>query len=121
MFGLLARALEFFYGFWPSYGGAIALLTVLVMLIVTPLTLKGTRSMMMMQLVQPEMKRLQAQYKDDRQKLNEELLKFYKENNINPLSGCLPLLIQLPVFFVLSQVLSGLTNKPDANGNFVPK
>jgi YidC/Oxa1 family membrane protein insertase len=123
MFGLLARALEFFYGYWHSYAGAIALLTILVMLIVTPLTLKGTRSMMMMQLVQPEMKRLQAQYKDDRQKLNEELLKFYKENNINPLSGCLPLLIQLPVFFVLYRVLAGLTHTAVVNGQqvFEPK
>ena len=77
------------------------------MIIVTPLTLKGTRSMMMMQQLQPEMKKIQTQYKDDRQKLNEELLKFYKENNINPLGGCLPLLVQMPVFIVLYQVLRG--------------
>ena len=74
------------------------------MIVLTPLTLKGTRSMMIMQALQPEMKKLQAQYKDDRQKLNEELLKFYKENNINPLGGCLPLLIQLPVFLILYRV-----------------
>jgi YidC/Oxa1 family membrane protein insertase len=81
------------------------------MIVVTPLTLKGTRSMMMMQQLQPEMRKIQARYKDDRQKLNEELLKFYKENNINPLGGCLPLLVQMPVFLVLYQVLRGLTRR----------
>jgi YidC/Oxa1 family membrane protein insertase len=113
MFDLLAKLLAFYYELIPNYGVAIALFTITVMLLLTPLTLKGTRSMMMMQAVQPEMKRIQAQYKDDRQKLNEELLKFYKENNINPLSGCLPLLVQLPVFFVLYQVLRGLTQIKD--------
>ena len=97
-FAPLAKALAFFYSLVPNYAIAIALLTLTVMVVLTPLTLKGTRSMMMMQALQPEMKKLQAQYKDDRQKLNEELMKFYKENNINPLGGCLPLLIQMPVF-----------------------
>ena len=94
-----------------NYAVAIILLTLAVMIIVTPLTLKGTRSMMMMQQLQPEMRKIQARYKDDRQKLNEELLKFYKENNINPLGGCLPLLVQMPVFLVLYQVLRGLTRR----------
>ncbi|MEY2406636.1 MAG: YidC/Oxa1 family rane protein insertase, partial [Acidimicrobiaceae bacterium] len=89
MFGLIAQVLQFFYSLIPNYAIAIAMLTLAVMLILTPLTLKGTRSMMMMQIVQPELKKLQAQYKDDRQKLNEEMMKFYKENSINPLSGCL--------------------------------
>src|SRR3954471_23158620 len=104
-----AHLLSYFYAFWPSYGGAITLFTLVIMLVLTPLTLKGTRSMMQMQALQPEMKKLQAQYKDDRQKLNEELLKFYKENNINPLGGCLPLLVQIPVFIILYNVLRGLT------------
>ena len=86
------------------------------MIIVTPLTLKGTRSMMVMQQLQPEMKKIQTQYKDDRQKLNEELLKFYKENDINPLGGCLPLLVQMPVFIVLYQVLRGLTRRASGMG-----
>src|SRR4051812_44010893 len=119
MFGLIAQVLEFFYSLVPNYAIAIALLTLTVMLILTPLTLKGTRSMMMMQIVQPELKKLQAQYKDDRQKLNEEMMKFYKENSINPLSGCLPLLIQMPVFLVLYRVLHGLTQQA-ANGGFEP-
>src|SRR3954452_13554818 len=120
LFEPFARVLEFFYSVWPSYGGAIALFTLAIMIVLTPLTLKGTRSMMQMQIHQPEMKRIQAQYKDDRQKLNEELLKFYKENSINPLSGCLPLLIQIPVFIILYNVISGLTHTgPD--GTFAPQ
>src|SRR4051794_13725857 len=109
-FAPFANLLAFFYEIWPSYGGAIALMTLAVMVVLTPLTLKGTRSMMVLQALQPEMKKIQAQYKDDRQKLNEELLKFYKENNINPLGGCLPLLVQLPVFIILYNVLRGLTS-----------
>ena len=85
------------------------------MIILTPLTLKGTRSMMMMQQLQPEMKKIQTQYKDDRQKLNEEMMKFYKENNINPVGGCLPLLVQMPVFLVLYHVLRGLTQRVPAS------
>jgi len=107
----MAALMAFFYSVIPNYGISIVLLTLVVMVIVTPLTLKGTRSMMMMQQLQPEMKKIQTRFKDDRQKLNEELLKFYKENNINPLGGCLPLLVQMPVFLVLYQVLQGLTRR----------
>ncbi len=120
-FAPFAQALALFYQWIPNYGVAIALLTLLVMVILTPLTLKGTRSMMIMQSLQPEMKKIQAQYKDDRQKLNEELLKFYRENNINPLGGCLPLLIQLPVFLILYRVIRGLTYIPSGGTNFEPK
>lgn len=109
MFDLIASVLAWFYELIPSYGMAIVLLTLTVMVILTPLTLKGTRSMIGMQRLQPEMRKLQLQYKDDRQKLNEELLKFYKEHKINPVGGCLPLLLQMPVFIVLYRVISGLT------------
>ena len=85
------------------------LLTVLVRLILFPLTAKQAKSMIAMQRAQPEIKKLQAKYKNDRQKLNEEMMKFYKENNINPLAGCLPLLLQLPLFIVLYRVIAGLT------------
>jgi YidC/Oxa1 family membrane protein insertase len=115
-FDAFATVLSFFYDLVPNYAFAIVMLTLVVMVIVTPLTLKGTRSMMMMQQLQPEMRKIQTRYKDDRQKLNEELLKFYKENNINPLGGCLPLLVQMPVFLVLYQVLRGLTQRESAMG-----
>src|SRR5205823_1688317 len=112
-FAPFANLLAWLYTIWPSYGGMIVLYTMVIMLLVMPLTLKGTRSMMVLQALQPEMKKLQQQYKDDRQKLNEEMLKFYRENNINPLGGCLPLLIQLPIFLILYRVLRGLTNTGD--------
>lgn len=116
LFDAMASLLALFYSFIPSYGASIVLLTLVVMIVLTPLTLKGTRSMMMMQQLQPEMKKIQNQYKDDRQKLNEELLKFYKENNINPMGGCLPLLAQMPVFLVLYTVLRGLTRRQNDMG-----
>jgi YidC/Oxa1 family membrane protein insertase len=104
--------LNFFYANVPGgYAVAIALLTCVVMIITTPLTLKGTRSMIEMQRLQPEIRRLQVQYKDDRQKLNEELMRFYREHEINPVGGCLPLLIQAPVFSILFYVVQGLTRQ----------
>ncbi len=111
MFGLLARVLEIMYSVWPSYAGSIVLLTLVVMLVLAPLTLRGTKSMLAMQVLQPEIRKMQNRYKDDRAKLNEETMKFYQEHKINPLSGCLPLLIQLPVFFILYEVLLGLTKR----------
>jgi YidC/Oxa1 family membrane protein insertase len=111
LFQLIANTLNFFYELVPNYAVAIALLTCVVMIITTPLTLKGTRSMIEMQRLQPEIRRLQVQYKDDRQKLNEELMRFYKEHEINPVGSCLPLLIQAPVFSILFYVVRGLTNE----------
>lgn len=115
----MATVLAWFYEITRSYGFAIVLLTLSVRLLVTPLTIKGTRSMMAMQKFQPEIKRLQQEHKGDRQQLNDELLKLYREHNINPVGGCLPLLVQLPVFFVLYQVIRGLTRFGD-DGTFNP-
>src|SRR4051794_19981008 len=97
--------LAFFYSIIPNSGVAIILLTVAVRLVLFPLTAKQAKSMIAMQRVQPEIKKLQAKYKNDRQKLNEEMMKFYKENQINPLGGCLPLVLQMPVFIALYQTL----------------
>src|SRR6266513_2151113 len=116
MFNALARVfssgLNFFYGVVPSYGWAIVLLTLAVMLLLTPFTVKSTRSMLAMQRLQPEIKRLQQQHKNDRQALNEAMMAFYKEHNVNPLGGCLPLLLQMPVFFGLYEAIRGLTHNP---------
>jgi YidC/Oxa1 family membrane protein insertase len=112
LFELISGLLNFFYANVPGgYAVAIALLTCVVMIVTTPLTLKGTRSMIEMQRLQPEIRRLQVQYKDDRQKLNEELMAFYREHQINPVGGCLPLLIQAPVFSILFYVVRGLTQQ----------
>jgi YidC/Oxa1 family membrane protein insertase len=120
VFQILADALAFFYKIWPSYAGAIVLFTLAIMAVLSPLAIKSTRSMIRMQRLQPEMKKLQAKYKDDREALNREMMAFYKANNVNPFSSCLPLLLQMPVFIVLYRVLHGLT-QTGADGNFDPK
>jgi YidC/Oxa1 family membrane protein insertase len=102
----LGSVLSFFYDLIPSYGIAIILLTIFVRILLLPLTIKQTKSMQGMQKIQPKVKELQRKYKGNRQKLNEELMKLYKEHQVNPLGGCLPLLLQLPVFFALYRVLT---------------
>lgn len=94
-----------------SYGEAIILLTLCVMVLLMPLTLKATRSTIKMTQMQPELKRLQKKHKDDRETLNAEMMKLYQEQGINPVGGCLPMLAQLPVFLVLFQVLRGLSRR----------
>ncbi len=121
LFEVIAKTLSVFYDLVPNYAFAIAMLTLVVMVITTPFTLKGTRSMIQMQRLQPEMRRLQVKYKDDRQKLNEELMAFYKENQLNPLGGCLPLLLQTPIFIILYNVVQGLTRGGGSEDGFDPK
>ncbi|MGH2747588.1 MAG: YidC/Oxa1 family membrane protein insertase [Actinomycetota bacterium] len=104
-FEVFASGLAAFYSIIPSYGLAIILLTVAVRLVLLPLSIKQTRSMREMQRIQPEVKKLQQKHKGDRQKLNEEMMKLYKEHGVNPFGGCLPLLLQLPVFIALYRVL----------------
>ena len=84
-----------------SWAVAIILLTVLVRVVLIPLTVKQYTSMRAMQKLQPRIKELQAKYKDDKQKLNEEMMKFYRENKVNPFGSCLPLLVQMPIFMSL--------------------
>ena len=119
MFNFIADVLAFFYDLWPSYGMSIVFLTLAVMVVATPLTLKSTKSMLQMQRLQPELKAIQNRYKDDRQKMNEELMAFYQENGINPLGGCLPMLIQLPIFLVLFRVVQGITRRATGIGTQV--
>lgn len=105
LYNAFGAVLAFFYALVPNLGVAIILLTITVMLVLFPLTAKSARSMLAMQRLQPEIKKLQAKHKGDRQKLNEEMMQLYQENKVNPLGGCLPLLVQLPVFFALFHVL----------------
>jgi YidC/Oxa1 family membrane protein insertase len=105
LYNFFGAILAFFYGLVPNLGISIILLTVVVMLALFPLTAKQAKAMMHMQRAQPEIKKLQAKYKHDKQKLNEEVMKFYQENKINPLAGCLPLLVQMPIFFALFHVM----------------
>ena len=119
LFGLAARVLSFFYSLWPSYAGAIVLLTVCVMILLTPLTVRSTKSMLAARKLHPQVKRLQAEFRHDRQRLNEEMMALYREHKVNPLGGCLPLLMQSPIFIVLFQLLRGLTRRTSSLGHHV--
>jgi YidC/Oxa1 family membrane protein insertase len=102
---LLVPTLNFFYSLIPNYGVAILLLTLLVRIIFWPLTHKSTVSMKKMQELQPKLKEIQAKFKDNPTKMQQETWACYKENKVNPLSSCLPMLIQIPVFIALFTVL----------------
>ena len=97
LYRVIGWLLAFFYIPFHNIGIAIILLTIVIMLVQFPLTAKQARSMIQMQRVQPEIKKIQQKYKDDKAKQNEELLKFYQENKINPLAGCLPMIITIPI------------------------
>jgi YidC/Oxa1 family membrane protein insertase len=112
VFDLPSWLLAWFYGLTHSYAASIALIAVVVMVITAPLTLKSTKGMLEMQRLAPEMRKLQAQYRNDRTKLNEEMMKLYQEHKVNPLSSCLPLLAQMPVFIIMFRILYGLTYQP---------
>lgn len=120
LFELLAGLIAFYYGLVHSYALAIAMLTVSVMIVVSPLTQMSTRSMLEMQRIQPELKVIQNKYKSDRTKQNEEMQRLFKENKVSPAGGCLPMLLQFPLLFVMYDVIRGLTNKL-ANGISSPK
>lgn len=98
---MMLKTLRFFHSLIPNYGVAIILLTLLVRLILYPLTLKQTKSMAKMQKIQPKLKDIQDRYKNDPQKMNEEVMKLYTKEKVNPLGGCLPLLLQLPIIMAL--------------------
>ena len=107
-FGLILAGL---YSIWPNYGFAITGLTILIMLALTPVTVKSTKSMLAMQRLQPEMKKLQAKYKgpENRETLNAEMMKLYKENGTSPFGACLPSLLQMPFLIVLYSLIRGLS------------
>ncbi len=112
LFVAIGWALAVIYGVIPNYAIAIALLTIIIMLLLTPLTVKSQRSMIAMSALQPEIKKLQAKYKgpENRQKLNEELMALYKEKGINPAGSCLPMFLQMPFLILLYDTIKGLVN-----------
>ena len=97
--------LNFFYKYFGNYGVAIILVTVLIKIIFWPIAQKGLKSMKNMQKIQPKMAKLKEKYKNDKTRLNEEMMGLYKTYKVNPLGGCLPMLLQIPVFFALYKVL----------------
>src|SRR6266702_8044038 len=103
---ILRHALDWLHGtIGLPWAWSIVALTILVRMALVPLTVKQIHSMQNMQRHAPQMKEIQRKYKGDRQRMNQELMAFYKENQINPAASCLPLLAQLPVFFALYFVL----------------
>lgn len=99
------RALQFIYKYIPNYGWAIILVTILIRLITFPLQYKSFKSMKKMQLIQPELTKIKEKYKDEPQKMQKETMDLFKKAGANPLSGCLPLLLQMPFFFAIYKVL----------------
>ncbi len=112
VFVVVATVLAAIYGVIPNYAIAIILLTILIMAILTPLTVKSTKSMMAMQRLQPEITRLRQKYKgaENREQLNQEMMRIYKEQGVNPAGSCLPMFLQMPFLIVLYDVIRGLSN-----------
>ncbi|MEX1141877.1 MAG: YidC/Oxa1 family membrane protein insertase [Thermoleophilaceae bacterium] len=110
--------------FEGSWGWSIILLTFTIRILILPLTFKSVKSMQKLQVLQPEMKRIQARYKDDKQRMNQEMMRFYQENKVNPLGSCLPLLLQIPFFISLFYLLRSDSFQEDIAGNesffFIP-
>ena len=109
---LLRNILNGLHSVGLPWAWAIVGLTVIVRMLLVPLTVRQIHSMQNMQRHAPQMKEIQRKYKTDRQKMNEELMKFYRENNINPASSCLPLLAQIPIFIGLFYTLRHFSNHP---------
>jgi YidC/Oxa1 family membrane protein insertase len=111
LFELFGFILAGLYSVWPNYGFAITGLTIIIMLALTPVTVKSTKSMLAMQRLQPEMKKLQAKYKgpENREQLNQEMMRLYKENGTSPFGACLPSLLQMPFLIVLYTLIRGLS------------
>lgn len=110
LINILRDTLFFFHSnIIADYGVAIILLTIAIRLIILPLTIKQTKSMYEMQKLQPKLKELQEKHKDNKEKLQKEMMKFYSDNKVNPFGGCLPLILQLPIFYALFRML--LTTK----------
>ncbi len=111
---LMGGIVSFFYGLIPNLGIAIILLTIVVGVAMFPLTLKQTRSMRAMQEMQPELKKLQNELKHDRQALQEATMAMYREQGVNPAAGCLPILLQMPIWFALFSVLRSFASTDPA-------
>lgn len=102
--------ISFIYEYVPNFGAAILILTVMVKLVTFPLNNKQIQSTKKMQLLQPEMKKIQQKYKDDQEKQNKAMTEFMREHNMNPLAGCLPLLVQFPILIGIFRLLQAPEN-----------
>jgi YidC/Oxa1 family membrane protein insertase len=115
----IAEVLAAFYSVVPNYGVDILALSVVWMAIISPLTLKSTRSMLAMQALQPELKRLQEKHRNDRQAFAQAQMDLFRERNVSPFGSCLPMLLPLPVFFALFEVIDGLSKTVTVHGQVI--
>jgi len=118
----LIDACQWILEFWHdlvggSWGWSIILLTFTVRIAILPLTFKGVKSMQRLQTLQPEIKAIQERFKDDRQRMNQEVMAFYQREKVNPLGSCLPLVLQIPFFISLFYLLRSAEFKADISGN----
>ena len=120
LFNGVGWLIAWIYSWSNDYSIAIGAMAVIVMIVLTPLTLKSTRGMLEMQRLQPELRRLQIEFKGDRQGLNEAMMKLYQEHKVNPLASCLPLLAQMPVFIIMFRLIRGLSARPAPGAGFAP-
>jgi YidC/Oxa1 family membrane protein insertase len=107
----LLGIINFFYSIVPNYGVAIILFTVFIKLCITPLDLKSRRSMRRMAVINPKMQELQKKYANDKEKLNQKMQELYKKEKINPLSGCLPMLLTMPILFAMFAAMRQIANE----------
>jgi YidC/Oxa1 family membrane protein insertase len=118
----LIDACQWVLEFWHdlvggSWGWSIILLTFTVRIFILPLTFRGVKSMQRLQTLQPEIKQIQERYKDDRQRMNQEIMAFYQREKVNPLGSCMPLLLQIPFFIALFYLLRSDEFQADIAGN----
>jgi len=110
--------IEWFYGFSHDWGLAIVLITILFRILIYPITRKQFKSTYQMQKLQPKINEIKAKYADDQKRQQEEMMKVYKEAKFNPLSGCLPMILQMPIFMALYWVLRSLPDFIQESGKF---
>ncbi len=118
LWGLIAvpilRGLQFFYSVIPNYGISIILLTIIIRMLTFPLQFKSFKSMKKMQEIQPELTKIKEKYKSDPQRMQQETMGLFKKAGANPLGGCLPMILQMPIFFAFYKVLYSSVELVDA-------
>jgi len=110
LFQLIEVSIEFLNGIVGSYGLAIVIFTVIIKMLLLPLTLKQTKSMKAMKELQPEMEKIKSKYEDNKEKQQEAMMKLYQENNVNPIAGCLPMILQMAIIIPLYRTILAMSD-----------
>lgn len=110
--------IQFFYNFCGDWGLAIIIITIIFRILVAPLMHKQAKSNYQMQKIQPKIQEIQEKFSGDQTRMQQEMQRLYAEAKFNPLAGCLPMLLQMPIFIALFQVLREMGDRPEVAGNF---